>query len=265
MKQGNACVTMRALVADADVTNRVRLSVFLRGLPGIDVVSECERGLETVDALAAMRPDIVFLAVDLPEVGGVELLACTADGPPPAPVFLVNGHRETTEILTDEGFSCLAKPFDRQHLHDVVAAAIGARSAHRGELDRRLAAVLTRLREHPRQPTDRIVIRHHGTVRIVPTAEVDWIGAARNYVKLHVGEDSYDLRSTMTAIEKRIDPRRFLRIHRSIIVNTDRIRGVEPWFHGDTVVVLEDGTRLNISRGYRDRVDAFLASLSDGA
>lgn len=255
---------MRALVADADVTNRVRLSVLLRGLPGVEVVGECERGLEAVDALAAMRPDVVFLAVDLPEVGGVEVLACAVDGPPPAPVFLVNGHRETTEVLTREGFACLSQPFDREQLRDVAATALRNRAADRRELDLRLTAVLNRLREHPRRYRDRIVIRHHGSVRIVPAGEIDWIGAARNYVKLHIGDAAYSLRSTMSAMEQRLDPHRFLRIHRSIIVNADRVRGIEPWFHGDAVVLLEDGSRLNISRSYRPRVDAFLAELSVG-
>jgi len=253
---------LKALIADGSITERVRLGLFLRSMSTFDTVQECDRGFEAIEAMATFEPDLALLAVDLPEASGVEVMACASGRTPPASVFVVDGDRTTAAILAGNGFHVLVGPVERRQLLEATGAALRDRPRDRRELDRRLAAVLERLHTHHRPLRDRLVVRHHGDVTIVPVSEVDWIGAARNYVRLHAGEKVHTLRTTMAELERRLDPRRFLRIHRSVIVNGDRLRGVRPWFHGDSVVVLADGTRLNISRGYRPRVRQFLSRLA---
>jgi two-component system LytT family response regulator len=109
---------------------------------------------------------------------------------------------------------------------------------------------------------DRIVVKHKRRIVILDVDEIDWIEAAGNYVKFHVGEEQLQMRSTLTAVHAQLDPEKFLRIHRSIIVNADRVKQITPWYHGDAAVVLRDGTRLNLSRSYRAQVDRFLARIS---
>jgi two-component system LytT family response regulator len=111
---------------------------------------------------------------------------------------------------------------------------------------------------HQRKSVDRLVVKTNRHVDLIAVEDIDWVEAAGNYVTLHVAGESLRMRSTLSALEGRLDPGRFLRIHRSIIVNVDRMRQITPWFHGDAVVILRDGTRLNLSRSYRDRVDRFL-------
>jgi two-component system LytT family response regulator len=105
---------------------------------------------------------------------------------------------------------------------------------------------------------DRVVIRDNRKIVLLAVDEIDWIESAGNYVRLHVGDETHKMRSTLTALEQRLDPERFLRIHRSIIVNVDRVKQITPWFHGDSAVILRDGTRLNLSRSYRSSIDRFL-------
>jgi two-component system LytT family response regulator len=107
-------------------------------------------------------------------------------------------------------------------------------------------------------PRDRLVVRNPRQILILDVDEIDWIESAGNYVRLHVGDEIHQVRSTLAAIENRLDPDLFLRIHRSIIVNVDRVKQITPWFHGDSAVVLRDGTRLNLSRSYRGNVERFL-------
>jgi two-component system LytT family response regulator len=110
----------------------------------------------------------------------------------------------------------------------------------------------------PVPDADRLVIRDNRQIVILGLDEIDWIEAAGNYVRIHTGSESHQMRSTLSAVEDRLDRTRFLRIHRSILVNVDRIRQITPWFHGDGAVILRDGTRLNLSRGCRANVESFL-------
>jgi two-component system LytT family response regulator len=110
--------------------------------------------------------------------------------------------------------------------------------------------------------SDRVVIKDNRRIVLLAVDEIDWIESAGNYVRLHVADEVHQMRSTLTALEQRLDPDRFLRIHRSIIVNVDRVKQITPWFHGDAAVVLRDGTRLNLSRSYRSKIDRFLERYS---
>ena len=152
----------------------------------------------------------------------------------------------------------MLKPFDRERFQ----TALGRVRAHfqqsqTGEVNKRLSALLADMRPEAK-PQERLVIKSAGRVLFLKTTDIDWIEAADNYLNLHVGNDSHLLRETMASIETRLDPARFLRISRSTIVNTDRIKELQPMFHGDYTVILRNGTRLTLSRGYRDKLQQLL-------
>ena len=148
------------------------------------------------------------------------------------------------------------KPLDRARLHRAVARARGA-AVHAADVGRRLLALMTDVRD--RRPLERLVVKTAGRVHFVSAAEIDWIEAAGHYLLLHAGADVHEMRDTLARLEARLDAARFVRVHRSAIVNVDRIRELLPSFHGEFVVVLRDGTRVASSRSYSDRLRVMVA------
>ena len=148
----------------------------------------------------------------------------------------------------------LLKPFGRDRFQQTLQHAREHLERRRaGDLGKRLMALVQDIKPEPRK-MDRLVVKSGGRVFFLRTQEIDWIEAAGNYVRLHLGDDSHLFRETMNNMEGRLDAQRFVRIHRSRIVNTDRIKEMQPWFNGEYVVVLQNGTRLTLSRGYREKL-----------
>ena len=155
----------------------------------------------------------------------------------------------------------LLKPFNRDRFQETLKHARASLERRRaGDLGRRLLALVNDIKpDAPR--LERLVVKSGGRVFFLRTDEIDWIEAAGNYVRLHLGEESHLFRETMNRMEARLDARRFVRIHRSRIVNTERIKELQPWFNGEYVVILRNGTRLTLSRGYRDRLQDQLGKI----
>jgi two-component system LytT family response regulator len=254
---------MKALIVDGDPYTRVRLGVFLREVRGIEIVGECEGGFQAVEACAVMRPDLMIVGRAPADLEPIEVLVAVADLPPVRALLVFDRDTEVAVAAVAEGFSVLASDFDRIAFRRALDNLVATEPPAPAALERRLRAVFERI-GRGRPPARRLVVRSQRRVEFVRATEIDWIGAARNYVKLHVGDTTHLLRSTMASLEKRLDPRAFLRIHRSIIVNVERMREIQPWFHGEAVVILEDGARLNLSRGYRPRVERYLARVAAG-
>jgi two-component system LytT family response regulator len=245
--------SLRAIIVDDEPLAREKLRTFLEQEPQVEVVAECTGGSEALEAIAREEPDVVFLDVQMPEMDGFEVLDRLAEDERPMVVFVTAYDRYALRAFDVHAVDYLLKPFDRERLRkavELVRARHDGHSAH--ELGEQLSSLLRQLRQERRVP-DRIAIRSSGRVVFVRLDEIDWIEAAGNYVRLHVGAKNHLLRDTMTALEKRLDDR-FLRIHRSSIVNVERIRELEPLPSGEYTVTLLDGTKLTLSRGYRDRV-----------
>lgn len=248
---------LRVVVVDDEPLARARILELLEPHGDVTIVGEAGSGPEAVELIAGTAPDLAFLDVQMPELDGFGVLAALGPDRPPAVVFVTAYDRYALQAFEVHALDYLLKPFDRERFDaalDRVRAMRGRREA--GEPDRRLAALLEEVTG--RRHLTRIAVRHDGRVRLVRVAEVDWIEAASNYVRLHVGPQRYLLRETMSALETRLDPEQFVRIHRSTIVNLERVRELEPFFHGDWVVKLHDGRQLTLSRTYRERFEARL-------
>jgi two-component system LytT family response regulator len=254
---------MKALIVDGDPYIRVRLGVFLRERPGIEVVGECEGGFEAVEAFATMRPDLLFVGHAPKDLDPIEVLVALSDLSVSRILLALDHESGLASAAAAVGFEVLPVPFDRHAFRTAVDRVVASDPPEPRELEQRLRAVIeTTGRSTPRPR--RLLVRSNRRVEFVRTHDIDWIGAARNYVKLHVGPTTHLMRATMTSIERRLDPRAFLRIHRSIIVNVDRMQEIQPWFHGEAVVILEDGTRLNLSRSYRPQIERYLERVAKG-
>lgn len=253
---------VRTLIAEDEPLARERLRDLLANDPDIEQVGECANGPETVEAIRRLRPDLVFLDIKMPELGGFEVLSNISDALPSAIVFVTAYEQYAVKAFEVNAIDYLLKPFDRQRLEQCLQ-----RVKHRlseggtSSLQSRLQHLLQEMEaKSGGSSCERLAVKSAGRIVFVNTEDIDWIEAADNYMKLHDRNGEHLMRETMASLEARLDPRRFLRISRSIIVNTDRIREIQPLFHGDSVVVLKDGTRLNASRGYKEKLKQFLNS-----
>lgn len=245
---------IRTLIVDDERLARNRIRRLLCLDPELEIVAECANGEEAVEALRQRRPRLLFLDVQMPGMTGFEVLQQLPPEDRPVTVFVTAYDEYALRAFEAHAFDYLLKPFDRKRFQDVVRRAKSQISLLRhGDLNSRLAQLLEGM-EKGRPDSGRIAIRAGGHVILVKIPTIDWVEAADNYVCLHCGAETHVVRETMNAFEKRLDGNRFLRIHRSAIVNLDRIREMRPWFRGDYQVILQDGTQLTLSRSYRDRL-----------
>ena len=210
-------------------------------------------GTQAVSAIQRQHPDLVFLDVQMPACDGFGVIQQLGAGQVPAVVF-VTATTSALKAFEVHAIDYLLKPFGRDRFAQTLQHAREHLERRRaGDLGKRLMALVQDIKPEP-QRLDRLVVKSGGRVFFLRTQEIDWIEAAGNYVRLHLGEDSHLFRETMDNMEGRLDAQRFVRIHRSRIVNTDRIKEMQPWFNGEYVVVLQNGTRLTLSRGYREKL-----------
>jgi two-component system LytT family response regulator len=249
-------VTLRVLIVDDEPVARRRIRRLLQQEPDVEIAGECGDGQAAADAVLTLRPDLVFLDVQMPERDGFGVLEAVGPGEMPAVVFVTAYDRYALRAFDVHALDYLLKPFTRERFHEALARA-RRRGRAAGDLERRFVALLDELRSGRRYLT-RFAVRSGGRVQIVEASRVDWIGAADNYVTIHAEGREHLLRETMARLEQQLDPDRFVRIHRSAIVQIDRIKELRPSFHGDFAVLLHDGTRLTLSRGYRGRVERLL-------
>lgn len=245
---------IRAMVVDDEAMARERVVSLLRQEQDIELIGECSDGEQAVNAITSQQPDLVFLDVQMPAVDGFRVIEQVGPEKMPAVVFVTAYDEYAVRAFEVHALDYLLKPFGRERFQQTLQHARSHVERRRaGDLGKRLMALVQDIKPEP-QKLDRLVVKSGGRVFFLRTEDIVWIEAAGNYVRLHLAEDSHLFRETMNGIEARLDPRRFVRIHRSRIVNSDRIKELQPWFNGEYVVVLQNGTRLTLSRGYREKL-----------
>jgi len=249
---------IRTLVVDDEPIARARVLRLLSEEPDIDVVGECGDGPQAVTAITQTSPDLIFLDVQLPEMDGFEVAQTLQPDRMPAVVFVTAFDQYALRAFECHALDYLLKPFSAQRFKAALTHArqqLAQRQAT--TIGRQLLDILPDMRQRE-QVVDRLVIKSSGRVYFVRIADIDWCEAAGNYVSLHVGTQTHLIRETMSRLEAQLDARQFVRIHRSTIVNLDRIQELRSSFNGEHVLSLRDGTRLTLSRGYRDGLQARL-------
>jgi two-component system LytT family response regulator len=245
------------MIAEDEPLARERIRTLLVDEPDVDIVAECADGRSAVDAIREHDPDLVFLDVNMPELSGFDVIQeVGADAMPPI-IFVTAYDQFAVQAFDAHALDYVLKPFDEDRFRTAVERARETLNRRMtGALDQRLTDLLQGLaRPHY---VERLAVKSGGKIIFLKTDEVTWIGAEGNYARLHAGKRSYLMRETMSNLESKLDPVRFIRIHRSTIVSTDAIAELEPLFQGDYVVVLRDATRLTSSRGYRANLQAFM-------
>lgn len=242
---------IRTIIVDDEELGRKRISDLLKSEPDVEVVAECADAASATQAIAREKPDLLLLDIQMPEQDGFTVIEAMAEDERPVVVFVTAYDQYALRAFESQALDYLLKPFNRARFQKVmqrVRTQIARKQ--RDEVDERLASLIKQVRG-PSKFLGRIVIRSTGRVSFLHVDDVDWFEACANYVQLHVGKECHLLRVTMGALEKQLDPDKFVRIHRCTIVRIDCIKELLSSFEGDYLVILRDGTRLNLSRGYR--------------
>jgi two-component system LytT family response regulator len=245
---------IRVVIADDEPLARERLRTLLEGEDWLEIIAESQNGVEATERILRHQPDLVFLDVQMPGATGFDVIEAVGPERMPLVVFVTAFDKYALRAFDVHALDYLLKPFDRERFQQALTRArqqLERRST--GDLERRLIELVQDLKG-PQQKLERFVIKAGGRVFFVRADEIDWIEAAGNYVKLHLGAESHLFRETMNALESRLDADLFFRIHRSHIINIERVKELQPWFNGEYVVFLKNGTRLTLSRGYREKL-----------
>ena len=257
---------IRALIVDDEPIARLGIRQYLEDEPEIEVIGECSCGLEAVAAILYQKPNLVFLDVQMPELDGFGVIEAVGAEHMPCVIFVTAYDRYTLRAFEVQALDYLLKPFERQRFRRTIARArLQIQERQAGRLNRRLLSLLEGLPGR-QQFLERVVIKSSGRIIFLDVSEIDWIEAADNYVRLHVSDRTHLLHETLSAFEQKLDPAKFIRIHRSRLVNVSRIAELQPLFHGEFIVILKNGTELTTSRSFRERMRNLLENKigSDG-
>jgi two-component system LytT family response regulator len=250
-------MSIRALIVDDEPWARTRISSLLSAEADFTLLPECAGGAEAVRAIAELAPQVVFLDVQMPDVNGFEVVEAVGVDAMPLVVF-ATAHQEHALRAFDAGaVDYLLKPVSEERFRralERVRKDLGAPNAGAQALGRAMREVRAGA-----EPVERLAISNAGRIVFVKVADIDWIEAAGNYVMLHVGREKHMMRETLRALIERLDPRKFAQLHRSTVVNVERVRELLPWARGEQVAVLQDGTQLTIGRAYRQKLMAVMA------
>lgn len=251
---------IRVLLVDDESLAREMLREMLQDDPQVTIVGESCNGLEALEAIRTHSPDLIFLDVQMPELGGFELLEALGKDIPQV-IFVTAYDQYAVRAFEVHALDYLLKPFDQERFDISWQRARAHILRDRdGGTDQRILALLEEMKAGNKY-LERLVIKASGRIYFLETSEIDWIEAEGNYVSVHSGKKSHLLRETISSLEAQLDPKKFLRIHRSSIVRIDRIQELQPWFHGEYRIILQNGTQLTLSRNYRDKLQEALGKL----
>jgi two-component system, LytTR family, response regulator len=249
-------VKLRTLIVDDESLAREGVRMLLEKDPDVGDVLECADGRDAVDVIRKEKPDLVFLDVQMPEMSGFDVVASVGVNQMPNTIFITAHDKYAVQAFEFNALDYLLKPYtDERFTRALERAKTQLSNSH--ELSRQFSALLDHL-SGDRNPLERLVVKSAGRLSFVNVHEIDWIEAADTYVRLHVGREAHLIRGSLSALEARLDPARFLRIQRSIIVNLSRVKELHPLFHGEYVITLNDGTKLNSGRSYRNKLQSLL-------
>jgi two-component system LytT family response regulator len=254
----NASTAVRALIVDDEALACRRLRRLLRNHPDVEVVETCMNGKDAIHAIKRFKPDLVFLDVQMPGTDGFGVLRALDSMPAPQIIFVTAYDQYAIQAFDVHALDYLLKPFDRERFEEaLLRAKIQIQKEKRSGWDPGIVTLLQELKTQPAR-LERIVIKINGRVFLLKTDEIDWIEAQGKYVVIHAGKAAHLIREGMNALELKLDQAKFVRIHKSSIVNIDRIQQLQSWFHGDYRVILKDGTQLTLSRRYRQNLNELL-------
>jgi len=242
---------MRVLIIDDEPRARNFMRKLLVDDLSVEIAGECADGYEAIQAIKAKTPDLIFLDVQMPEIDGFTVLERLRPDEIPAVIFVTAYDQYALRAFEQHALDYLLKPFDQERFSRTLEHA-KLRIAERKSTQPAIAQLLAS-EQRRRAYLNRITVKRNGRILLVPTQDIEWIEAEDNYVLLHSGKEAYMLRQTLSNIQNRLDPDTFIRVHRSAIINIEALKELQPGFDGAYGLELKSGTKLRLSRGYRER------------
>ncbi|MBA2378362.1 MAG: response regulator transcription factor [Blastocatellia bacterium] len=243
-------MNIRTIIADGSKPSRSRLKTLLND-PEIEIVGEASSGREAVTLIEGSDANLVFLDVEMPEMGGFEVIESVGPGNMPITIIMTERQEFAVEAFERNAVDYLLKPFDKtrvsrslQYAKEQIKPQIASH-----ELADKLSFALTQIAPSPKY-LKRLIVKHRNRTILVPVELINWIAASGNYIQIHTGGETHLVRNSISSVESELDPSKFVRIHRSRIVNIDRVRALRPLSNGDQIIMLDDGTELALSRTY---------------
>jgi len=252
-------MSIRALIVDDEPWARTRLASLLRDESDFAIVQSAASAAEAIDAIQVLKPDVVFLDVQMPEQDGFAVIEAVGIDAMPLVVFATAYEQHAVRAFDAQALDYLLKPFDEERFSRALARVRLELQDVQGA--RASLQQLVQARQGDRRYLQRLAVNSAGRVLFVKVDEIDWLEADGNYVTLHVGSKCHLLRESIGALVEKLDPQQFVRLHRCAIVNVERIRELSPWCRGEQAIVLHDGTQLTIGRTFRERLMAVLANM----
>jgi len=253
-------MTIKTLIVDDEPLARERIRTILGNYPEFTITGECSDGFEAIRRITNDKPDLLFLDVQMPEMDGISVLKALKPDQIPVTIFITAYEDYALQAFEVHAADYLLKPFDKVRFIKAIEWAkeqISPKSMHSSKQTDNTTDHNDDDSKHGSQ-MNRIMIKSNGRVNLIKVSDIDWIEASGNYLRLHVGDKVHLIRETMAKMEDKLNDEQFMRIHRSTIVNIDRIKELQPWFHGEYEVHLHNGTRLTMSRGYKDKLHGFI-------
>lgn len=248
-------MTIRAIIVDDELLARQRIRQMLSTHPEIQVERECGDGIEAVQAIEELTPDLVFLDVQMPELDGFGVVEAVGVDRMPPTLFVTAYDQYAMRAFEVHALDYLLKPFDRERFEDALSRVL---RWFAGPGDRSALQTMISQSRRERPAADRLLVRSGSKHVFVKISAIQWVEAEDNYVRLHVQDTSYLVRQTMSGMLERLDDGRFRRIHRSAIVNLDFVKELQPWNSGEYLVIMKDGTELTLSRTFREQFAEWL-------
>jgi two-component system LytT family response regulator len=255
-------IEMRVLVVDDEALARRRMRSLLDDAHDVVIVGECETGAQAVSAIRELQPDLVFLDVQMPELDGFDVIAAVGPDKMPPVIFVTAFDDYAVNAFEVGALDYLLKPVDQLRFSQTLERA-RKRVAGGGHAD--IAAQLAGLLERVARAdtsAERIGVKVQGKIVFLDPDEIYWIQARDDIARVHLVDSAYDVREPLTHLEGRLPPSRFLRVHRSAIVNTSKVRAAEPFDQGDQLLILRNGKRITTGRSYRKAVKEFLRKVT---
>lgn len=248
-------MVIHALIADDELPARNRIRALLKQEKDIEIMEECSNGQQAVEMILTLKPDLVFLDIQMPEMDGFSVIEAIGAENMPIVIFVTAFDRYAIRAFDVHAVDYLLKPYTPERFRQALDRARSHLENAVKDLDlrERLMAMMEHIQKE-REYLDRIVVKSDDRILFVKTEMVDWIEAADNYVQIHAGPETYIIRKTMAEMEKRLNPDQFIRIHRSAIVNIEKIKELQHWFSGEYLVILNNGQQIQSSRHYSDRL-----------
>ncbi|MBX7152132.1 LytTR family transcriptional regulator DNA-binding domain-containing protein [bacterium] len=251
---------LRTILSDDEPLALDVLRLLLQAEPDVDIVAECSNGFETVTAILEKKPDVLFLDIRMPDLDGFGVIQTVGVSRMPVTVFVTAFDQYALRAFEAHALDYLLKPFDPSRFRDTLERVRKQVRQQSSVIEQKLESLLQTTDKHP-AALERLVIKESGRIYFVKTDEIDWVEASGSYVTLHCGRQKHLLHQTLTRLEEQLDTSKFVRIHRSTIVNIERIKELKPHFNGEYFIFLSNGARLKLSRSYKDRAKRIFGEL----